>query len=59
MMKGVFPFGVVSPQYEDDTFLFLDNSLDSAKNLKWTLSSFEHMSGMRINFHKSDLVAIR
>ena len=45
-------------QYADDTLLFLENNLESAKNLKWLLSCFEQISGLRINFHKCDLVSI-
>jgi hypothetical protein len=29
-----------------------------AQNLKWLLTCFENMSGMRINYHKSDLMPI-
>jgi hypothetical protein len=29
-----------------------------ARNLKWLLTLFEQMSGMRINYHKSDLLTI-
>jgi hypothetical protein len=50
--------GIFSMQYADDTLLFLENSLHSAINLKWILACFEHMSGMRIDFHKCDLVPI-
>jgi hypothetical protein len=50
--------GIISMQYADDTLLFLENNLSSAINLKWILACFEHMSGMRINFHKCDLVPI-
>ena len=49
---------MVSLQYADDTILFLENSLEYAKKLKWILSCFEHLSGLKINFHKSDLHAI-
>jgi hypothetical protein len=49
---------VISLQYADDTILFVDDNLESAKTLKWILSYFELMSGMRINYHKSELVAI-
>ena len=49
---------VVSMQYADDTLLFLDNDLPGATTLKWLLSCFEQMSGMRINFHKCDLIPI-
>ena len=38
--------------------LFLENNIDFARNLKWLLSCFENMSGMRINYHKSDLMTI-
>jgi hypothetical protein len=41
-----------------NTLLFLEKDLDSARNLKWLLSCFEKMSGMRINFHKCDLAPI-
>lgn len=61
-ISGIFspnsPAGVVSMQYADDTLLFLDDNLEHAKHLKWLLSCFEQMSGMRIDFHKCDLVRI-
>jgi hypothetical protein len=28
------------------------------QHLKWLMAFFEHMSGMHINYHKSDLMAI-
>jgi hypothetical protein len=58
LMHGMLPTGIVSMQYADDTLLFLKNNLDKVVNLKWILSCFEQMSGMRINFHKCDLIAI-
>ena len=45
-------------QYVDDTLLFLKNDLSGAINLKWLLSCFEQICGMRINFHKCDLIPI-
>jgi hypothetical protein len=45
-------------QYVDDTILFLDSHESAPRNLKWFLSCFESMSGMRINYHKFDLVTI-
>jgi hypothetical protein len=42
-------------QYADDTILFLDDDLDKAKNLKLVLCAFEKLSGLKINFHKSEL----
>jgi hypothetical protein len=59
LMQSMTNTGVISLQYADDTLLFLKNDLSSATNLKWLLSCFEQMSGMRINFHKCDLIAIK
>jgi hypothetical protein len=58
LMQELEREGIISMQYADDTLLFLENRLTSAINLKWILSCFEHISGMRINFHKCDLVPV-
>jgi hypothetical protein len=58
LMQELGRGGIISMQYANDTLLFLQNSLTSAINLKWILSCFEHISGMRINFHKCDLVPV-
>jgi hypothetical protein len=42
-------------QYIDDTIIFLDDDLEGAKNMKLVLCAFEHLSGLKINFHKSEL----
>lgn len=42
-------------QYADDTILFMENDLEQAKNLKLVLSTFEKLSGLKINFHKSEI----
>ena len=36
-------------------FIFLEHDLHQAKNLKLILSVFEKLSGLKINFHKSEL----
>ena len=48
--------GVVCLQYADDTILFLDANEKVVKNMKWILTCFEQMSGMRINYHKSEII---
>jgi hypothetical protein len=58
LMQEIGDGVVLSMQYADDTLLFLENDINSTVNLKWILSCFEQMSGMRINFHKCDLVPI-
>jgi hypothetical protein len=50
--------GVISLQYVDDTILFVNKEETSARNLKWILTYFELMSGMIINYHKSELVPV-
>jgi hypothetical protein len=42
-------------QYADDTVLFMDHDIEKARNVKLNLSVFEHLSGLNINFHKSEL----
>src|SRR4051812_1069778 len=54
----VCPGGIICLQYADDTILFLDNNLKQAKNLKIVLNCFEQVSGMRINYGKSELIPI-
>nr|ABA94402.1 retrotransposon protein, putative, unclassified [Oryza sativa Japonica Group] len=39
----------------DDTIIFLEHDLQQEKNLKLILSVFEKLSGLKINFHKSEL----
>lgn len=62
LIKGLLteftPEGVISLQYADNTILFLDSKIEYARNLKWILCCFEQISGMKINFHKSDLLAV-
>ncbi len=59
LLNGVIPHlvddGVSILQYADDTIIFLEHDLQQAKNLKVILSVFEKLSGLKINFHKSEL----
>lgn len=58
-INGVVPHlvddGLSVLQYADDTILFLEHNLLHAKELKLVLSAFEQLSGLKINFHKSEL----
>src|SRR4051812_17682988 len=58
-IEGVVPHlvdgGLSILQYADDTILFMEHDLDKAVNLKLILSAFEELSGLKINFHKSEL----
>ena len=56
---GVIPHlvdgGLSILQYANDTILFMDHDLEKARNMKLILSEFEQLSGLKINFHKSEL----
>jgi hypothetical protein len=58
LLSAMNPIGVVSLQYADDTLLFLEHWYQYATHLKWLMTCFEKMSGMRINYNKSDLTPI-
>jgi hypothetical protein len=57
-MSRLYLEGVISLQYADNTLLFLENDIQGASHLKWLMTFFEHISSLRINYHKSDLTAI-
>jgi len=56
---GVIPHlvddGLFILQYADDTIIFLDHDLEQAKNMKLLLCAFQLLSGLKINFHKSEI----
>jgi hypothetical protein len=45
-------------QYADDTIFLIQDCLEGARNLKFILCLFEHMSGLKINFHKSEIFCL-
>jgi hypothetical protein len=58
-IRGVIPHlvddGLSILQYTDNTIIFLDHVLEQAKSLKLLLCAFEQLSGLKINFHKSEV----
>jgi hypothetical protein len=58
-IKGVIPNliddGLSILQYADDTTLFVEHNIDQERNIKLLLSAFEKMSGLKLNFHKSEI----
>jgi hypothetical protein len=50
--------GVVILQYVDGTILLLQDDLEGARNLKLLLYIFKIMSGLKINFEKSETMMI-
>jgi hypothetical protein len=57
-IDGVVPHlvddGLSILQYVDDALISLGHDLEKAKNLKLLLCAFEWLSGLKINFHKSE-----
>ena len=45
-------------QYADDTILLIPDSLEYTKNLKYIMCLFEQLSGLKINFNKSEIFCI-
>lgn len=60
LVGGIVPHlideGLSILQYADDTILFLEHDLEKACNMKLLLTAFEQVSGLKINFHKSELI---
>jgi ABC-type phosphate transport system ATPase subunit len=42
-------------QYVDDTIIFVDHDIEQARNMKLIICMFEQLSGLKINFHKSEV----
>jgi hypothetical protein len=50
--------GVTQLQYADDTMIMVEGSELDIVNLKFLLLCFETMSGLKINFDKSEVVVM-
>ena len=61
-IKGVvphlYPGGLTHLQYADDTLILIQNEELDIANLKFLLLCFEDMSGLKINFHKSEIYVL-
>jgi len=58
-VSGVVPHlvedGLSILQYADDTIIFMGHDIEQATNMKLILCMFEQLSGLKINFHKSEI----
>jgi hypothetical protein len=50
--------GIAILQYADDTILCIQDSAEQAANLKFLLYLYESMSGLKINFNKSEVLMV-
>jgi hypothetical protein len=58
LAPGLIPNGVAILQYADDTVLCITHDPEKAVNLKLLLYLFERMSGLKINFLKSEVFTV-
>ena len=61
-LEGVVPHlvenGITHLQYADDTVIFVRNNQPTLRNLKFILYCYESMSGMKINYEKSEVFVV-
>ena len=55
ILPNLFDGGLSILQYADDTILFMDHDMAKTTNMKLLLCAFEQLSGLKINFHKSEI----
>jgi hypothetical protein len=56
VVEHLVPDGISHIQYVDDTVIMIDGSDNSITNLKILLYCFEWLSGLKINYHKSEVI---
>jgi hypothetical protein len=59
LVDHIIEGGCAILQYADDTILFIQDDMESARNLKLLLYIFESMSGLKINFEKSEVLLVQ
>ena len=62
-IRGITPHlaggsGISMLQYADDTIIMVEGSETDISNLKFLLLCFQQMSGLKINFDKSDVMVM-
>jgi hypothetical protein len=58
VVPHLIPGGVTHLQYADDTIIMIQPEALDITNLKFLLQCFESMLGLRINFHKSEVLVL-
>ena len=58
LAENLIPRGVAILQYADDTIISLKNDFEKARNMKLLLYLYEVMSGLKINFSKSEIILV-
>jgi hypothetical protein len=58
VVPHLIPGGITHLQYVDDTMTLIQNDDLAIANLKFLLNSFELLSGLKINYHKSKVIVM-
>uniref|UniRef100_A0A0A9GRJ6 Reverse transcriptase domain-containing protein n=1 Tax=Arundo donax TaxID=35708 RepID=A0A0A9GRJ6_ARUDO len=58
LIPHLFESGIAVLQYADDTILCLQHDCEKANNMKLLLYLYELMSGLKINFQKSEVIVL-
>jgi hypothetical protein len=58
VVSHLIPGGVTHLQYADDTLILLQYNEQQIANLKFLLMCFEDMFGLKINYHKSEVIVM-
>ncbi|KAK1666249.1 hypothetical protein QYE76_054408 [Lolium multiflorum] len=58
VVPHLIPGGISHLQYADDTLILIQNSEENIANLKFLLMCFEDMSGLKINYHKNEVIVM-
>jgi hypothetical protein len=55
ILTNLLPGGISHIQYADDTVIMIDELDQSIGNLKLIIYCFEWLTGLKINYHKSEV----
>jgi hypothetical protein len=58
VVSHLIPGGITLLQYVDDTIIMIQDDEQQLTNLKFILMCFEDMSGLKINYHKSEVIVM-
>jgi hypothetical protein len=58
LISHIIPNRVAILQYPDDTIICLKHDVEGARNIELLLYLYEMMAGLKINFDKSEVVAL-
>jgi hypothetical protein len=58
VVPHLIPGGITHLQYADDTLILVQYNEQQIANLKFLLMCFEDMSGLKINYHKSEVIVM-